>query len=83
LASETAVTLGVLLVCWLAGYLLAYGLLLWPGDKGLGRALRESGSSLFTLGFAARSGTTPSVIDFIAAGDAAPARWSGPRRDAI
>jgi hypothetical protein len=57
----------VMLVCWLVGYALGYGLLLWPSDHGLGRALREAASSLFTLGFAANSGTTPSVIDFIAA----------------
>jgi hypothetical protein len=68
LAGEPVVILAVMLVCWLVGYALGYGLLLWPSDHGLGRALRESGSSLFTLGFAANTGSTPSVIDFVAAG---------------
>jgi hypothetical protein len=67
LASEAAITLGVLLVCWLAAYCLGYGLLLWPHDGGFGAALRESGSSLFTLGFAASRGTDPSAVDFVAA----------------
>jgi hypothetical protein len=67
LASQAAITLGVLLVCWLAAYLLGYGLLLWPHDQSFSTALREAGSSLFTLGFAASRGTTPGIVDFIAA----------------
>lgn len=67
LASQPVVTLGVLLIVWLAGFVLGYGLLLWPSEPGIGSALREAGSSLFTLGFAARGGTTPSVVDFVAA----------------
>ncbi len=67
LASQPAVNLGVLLVAWLSGFLVGYGLLLWwPGGSFPG-ALREAGSSLFTLGFAVRSTTGPSVIDFLAA----------------
>jgi hypothetical protein len=67
LAGQPVVVLAFLLVGWLAGYLLGYGLLLWPHDHGLGRALRESGSSLFTLGFAASSGASPTAVDFLAA----------------
>ncbi len=67
LASQPVVTLGLLLFTWLAGFVVGYGLLLWlPGGSFPG-ALREAGSSLFTLGFAARSGTEPSAADFLAA----------------
>jgi hypothetical protein len=67
LASQPVVTLGLLLFIWLAGFLLGYGLLLWlPGGSFL-TALRESGSSLFTLGFASRSGAEPNVAEFLAA----------------
>src|SRR3981189_3023356 len=37
---------------WLLLYLLGYALLLWPLAGQLARALKESGSSLLTLGFA-------------------------------
>ena len=67
LASQPVATLDLLLVIWLAGFLVGYALLLWlPGGTFPG-ALREAGSSLFTLGFAARSGTEPSVAEFLAA----------------
>lgn len=57
-----------LLLAWLAGYLVAYGFILYGvGDKGLGDSLRESGSSLFTLGFAGSNAENQTVIDFIAA----------------
>src|ERR1700736_6518712 len=36
---------------WLMLYILGYGLLLWPETGHLGAALKESGSSIFTLGF--------------------------------
>src|SRR5262249_6651976 len=48
------------------GYLLAYGLMLWPATGGLGAALRESGSSLFTLGFASTHGGGPTAVDIVA-----------------
>jgi hypothetical protein len=67
LASQAAITLGVLLACWLTAYLFGYGLILWPHDGSFGMALREAGSSQFTLGFAASRGTTPGLVDFIAA----------------
>jgi hypothetical protein len=67
LASQPVVTLGLLLVTWLAGFVVGYGLLLWLPGGSFPDALREAGSSLFTLGFAARRGTEPSVADFLAA----------------
>jgi len=67
LASEPAVTLGALLVTWLAGFVVGFGLLLWLPGGSFPAALREAGSSLFTLGFADRSAAAPSVIDFFAA----------------
>jgi hypothetical protein len=57
LASQPVVTLGLLLFIWLAGFLVGYGLLLWLPGGSFPEALREAGSSLFTLGFALRSGT--------------------------
>jgi hypothetical protein len=67
LASQPVVTLGLLLFIWLAGFVVGYGLLLWLPGGSLLEALREAGSSLFTLGFAARRGAEPSVVDFFAA----------------
>jgi hypothetical protein len=67
LASQPVVTLGLLLFIWLAGFLVGYALLLWLPGGSFAAALREAGSSLFTLGFAIRSGTEPSVTEFLAA----------------
>ena len=67
LASQPVVTLGMLLLIWLAGLVAGYGLLLWLAGGNFPDALREAGSSLFTLGFAARSVAEPSVVDFFAA----------------
>jgi hypothetical protein len=67
LASQPAATLGVLLVSWLAGFVAGFGLLLWLPGGSFPAAMREAGSSLFTLGFADRSAAAPSVIDFLAA----------------
>jgi hypothetical protein len=67
LASQPVVTLGLLLFIWLAGFVVGYGLLLWLPGGSFPDALREAGSSLFTLGFAARRGAEPSVADFLAA----------------
>jgi hypothetical protein len=66
-ASQPIVTLGLLLFIWLAAFVLGFGLLLWlPGGSFPG-ALREAGSSLFTLGFVARSSAGPTAADFGAA----------------
>jgi hypothetical protein len=67
LASQPVATLGALLAIWLAGFVIGYGLLLWLPGGSFADALREAGSSLFTLGFAARRGAEPSVVDFLAA----------------
>jgi hypothetical protein len=67
LASQPVVTLGLLLFIWLAGFLSGYALLLWLPGGSFADALRESGSSLFTLGFAFRNGTGPSTAEFLAA----------------
>jgi hypothetical protein len=67
LASQPVATLGLLLLIWLAGFLVGFGLLLWLPGGSFSSALRESGSSLFTLGFAMRSGTEPSAAEFLAA----------------
>ena len=67
LASQPVVTLGLLLAIWLAGFVVGFGLLLWLPGGSFPTALLEAGSSLFTLGFAARSGTEPSLAEFLAA----------------
>ena len=67
LASQPIATLGLLLATWLAGFVIGFGLLLWLPGGHLPGALREAGSSLFTLGFAARTGAGPTVVDFLAA----------------
>jgi hypothetical protein len=67
LASQPVATLGLLLVIWLAGFLVGFALLLWLPGGSFADAVREAGSSLFTLGFAVRSGTEPSAAEFLAA----------------
>jgi hypothetical protein len=67
LASQPVVTLGLMLFIWLGGFVVGYGLLLWLPGGSFPNALRIAGSSLFTLGFAARSGTEPSIAEFLAA----------------
>lgn len=66
LAFQAPVALAVALIAWLSAYLLAYGLILWPTDRSLAAALRESGSSLLTLGFASTPAGGPTAIDFVA-----------------
>jgi hypothetical protein len=68
LASQPVAVLGALLSCWLMGLVLGFGLLGWSAGGGsFSGALRESGSSLFTLGFAARDTAGPTAVDFLAA----------------
>lgn len=67
LAAQGPLTLLVLLVLWLLLYLLSFAGLLWPETHGFGAALRESGSSMFTLGFASTRGASPTAIDILAA----------------
>lgn len=57
-----------LLATWLALLVLGFALLLWPFTGGsFAGALRLSGSSVFTLGFAVPAGTVPTVFVFLAA----------------
>jgi len=56
-----------LLTSWLLCLFAGFGLLLWPSAGSFPQALRESGSSLFTLGFALPAGTAASAIVFAAA----------------
>jgi hypothetical protein len=68
MASSAPTFLFVLLVCWIACLYVAYALLLLPFTSGnADRALRLSGSSLFTLGFATPAGAEPYAIVFAAA----------------
>lgn len=69
LALSGPISLLTVLLTWVTLLLLGFALMLWPATGGsLPEALRESGSSLFTLGFAGRDGVLPTTIYFIAAG---------------
>lgn len=58
----------VQLLSWLILYFTAYGLWIYGlGGVDFGEAFRQSGSSLFTLGFASSSGAEPTALDFMAA----------------
>ncbi len=68
LAWLAPVVLVATLLWWLASFFLAYGLLLYSvSGLPFTVALREAGSSLFTLGFASSARGNLSVIDFAAA----------------
>jgi hypothetical protein len=56
-----------LLIAWLICLFAGFALLLWPFDSSFPAALRESGSSLFTLGFALPAGAGATGIVFAAA----------------
>jgi hypothetical protein len=66
LVYEAPLILAILLACWLVAYLVGFGLLLWPGTASFPAAIRESGSSLLTLGFAATRSGEPTAVDFLA-----------------
>jgi hypothetical protein len=66
-SGQPIVALGLLLVTWLGGFVFAFALLLWPSEHSFLSSLRESGSSLFTLGFASTNRSGPSAIDFVTA----------------
>ena len=55
------------LSCWIACLYTAYALMLLPFSDGMATALRTSGSSLFTLGFATPGSAVPYGIVFVAA----------------
>ena len=63
---QAPLTLVVGLFSWLLAYLVGYALLLWPSTRDAASALRESGSSLFTLGFAYSRSGGPTAVDFLA-----------------
>ena len=69
LALQAPLYLIVVLAAWLTGLLVGFALLLWPfmSSGGLIHALTVSGSSLFTLGFAAQPGAAPRFLVFCAA----------------
>lgn len=56
-----------LLTSWLVCLFAAFALLLWPSTRSFPLAMRESGSSLFTLGFAVPAGAETTAIVFMAA----------------
>jgi hypothetical protein len=68
LAGQAAVYLLCLLATWLAAYLVGFALVLWPSTHDLAAAFRESGSSLFTLGFVGASDNASTGADVVEAG---------------
>jgi len=58
----------MMLLTWLVGFLVGYAMLIY-GISGMefGQAMRQSGSSLLTLGFAGGSTEDQTIIDFVAA----------------
>lgn len=68
LAFAAPMALLALLVTWLTLFFLGFALILWPLTDGtFGEALRESGSSMLTLGFAGQDRAGPTVVYFVAA----------------
>jgi hypothetical protein len=67
LAAQAAVYLLSLLAVWLLAYVVGFAFVLWPSTRHLGIAFRESGSSLFTLGFVAPHTDTSTGIDVVEA----------------
>ena len=67
LSAGPPVFLVVLLGCWIACLYVAYALILLPFSGNPATALRMSGSSLFTLGFATPDGAVRYGIVFVAA----------------
>lgn len=59
----------VILVTWLGLFIVAYGFMIYAVSPtySLADGLRQSGSSLLTLGFASSPGSEQTVIDFLAA----------------
>lgn len=67
LAWQAPITLLVRLATWIALLALGYGLVLLPTVHGEAHAFSEAGSSMFTLGYAAPTGTASTVLDYVAA----------------
>lgn len=65
LAPAAPISILLLLVIWLGLFLIGYGLLEFAASRlPLSAALREAGSSVFTLGFASDERTKLTVVDF-------------------
>jgi hypothetical protein len=61
-------TLVGMLLCWLAGLFVAYGLIMYAlSGLRFTAAFREAGSSMFTLGYASGQGRNLTLLDFVAA----------------
>ena len=67
LAYQAPSFLLLLLSAWVLLFLLGYALMLWPFVLDFPQAFLESGSSLFTLGFAGTQRTAPVLVHFAAA----------------
>jgi hypothetical protein len=69
LAASAPMALLSVLLAWLTLFVLGYSLMFWAlVDVSLPDALREVGSSTFTLGFTTTESYAATVIDFVAAG---------------
>jgi hypothetical protein len=66
LQAQAPVMLAGVLAVWLLGYLCSFALLLWPQTDSFTTALRESGSSLLTLGFASTREGGATAVDLVA-----------------
>jgi hypothetical protein len=60
-------SLVAMLAVWLLSLFVGYGLMLWPMTASLSAALRQSGSSMLTLGLASSPEPAATAIHFIAA----------------
>jgi len=67
LAWQAPIALLVRLLVWLMLLAVGYGLVLLPSVRGAARAFSDSGSSLFTLGYAAPSGRASALLEYVAA----------------
>lgn len=68
LAYSAPLSLLAVLLTWLTLFVIGYGLIMWPFvTEGLPTALREAGSSIFTLGFHTTATPGGTAIDFMAA----------------
>ncbi len=68
LASQAATTILCQLGLWLSLLYVGFAFLLWPfHDLALSQAFAQSGSSLFTLGYAGPDGVSLTLLDYLAA----------------
>lgn len=67
LAFQAPSYLLLLLTTWMVLFLTGFALILWPFVGSLPQALLESGSSLFTLGFASTHEVGPTLVHFLSA----------------